>query len=90
VRPPGGESLADTAARVIPYYKKEIEPLLRANANVLIVAHGNSLRALMMYLENISPDEITKIDLPTGQPRLYTFDQDLKMIRVADYRVPGK
>jgi len=86
VRPPGGESLADTAARVIPYYKKEIEPLLTGNVNILIVAHGNSLRALMMHLENISPDEITKIDLPTGQPRLYTFDEDLKIIRVAVYK----
>jgi 2,3-bisphosphoglycerate-dependent phosphoglycerate mutase len=86
VRPPGGESLADTAARVIPYYKKEIEPLLKANANVLIVAHGNSLRALMMYLENISSDQITKIDLPTGQPRLYTLDKDLKIIRIAVYK----
>lgn len=85
VRPPGGESLADTAARVIPYYKKEIEPLLKTNANVLIVAHGNSLRALMMYLENLSPDEIVKIDLPTGQPRLYTFDEQLKIIRIAVY-----
>ena len=79
VRPPGGESLEDTAARVIPYYKKEIEPLLKTGANVLIVAHGNSLRALMMHLENISPDKIAKIDLPTGQPRLYTFDEDLKI-----------
>ena len=90
VRPPGGESLADTAARVISYYKKEIEPLLRTNANVLIVAHGNSLRALMMYVENISSDEIVKIDLPTGQPRLYTFDENLKIIRVAVYKEPDK
>lgn len=90
VRPPGGESLADTAARVIPYYRKDIEPLLKTGANILIVAHGNSLRALMMHLENISPDEIAKIDLPTGQPRLYTFDEHLKIIRVAVYKEPDK
>jgi 2,3-bisphosphoglycerate-dependent phosphoglycerate mutase len=86
VRPPGGESLEDTAARVIPYYKKEIEPLLKANANVLIVAHGNSLRALMMYLENISTEAIAEVNIPTGSPRLYTFDDQLKIIRIAVYK----
>jgi len=86
VKPPGGESLADTAARVIPYYKKEIEPLLKTGSNVLIVAHGNSLRALMMYLENISPEAIAEVDIPTGSPRLYTLDEKLKVIRIAVYK----
>jgi 2,3-bisphosphoglycerate-dependent phosphoglycerate mutase len=71
VRPPGGESLADTAARVIPYYRREIEPLLKKGENVLVVAHGNSLRALMMFLEKISEEEIATVDLHTGQPRGY-------------------
>jgi 2,3-bisphosphoglycerate-dependent phosphoglycerate mutase len=74
VRPPGGESLADTAARVIPYYQRVIEPLLRKEENILVVAHGNSLRALMMHLEHISEDGIANVDLPTGQPRQYIMD----------------
>lgn len=82
VQPPGGESLKDTAARVIPYYQHEIEPLLIAGKNVLIVAHGNSLRALMMYLENIDAAHITDINIPTGAPRIYTFSSHLKLVDV--------
>lgn len=82
VRPPGGESLEDTFNRTVPYYKSEIEPKLKSGENVLIVAHGNSLRALMMYLENISKEEITKVNIPTGLPRLYNFDAELKLIDV--------
>jgi len=84
VRPPGGESLQDTAARVIPYYTKHIEPALKKGENILIVAHGNSLRALMMHLEGIGEDKIATVDLPTGHPRLYTFDEQLKLLS-ADY-----
>jgi 2,3-bisphosphoglycerate-dependent phosphoglycerate mutase len=76
VRPPGGESLADTAARVIPYYQNKIEPLLKKGGNILLVAHGNSLRALMMYLENISEEDISHVDLPTGVPRRYDLSLD--------------
>jgi 2,3-bisphosphoglycerate-dependent phosphoglycerate mutase len=79
VRPPGGESLEDTAARVIPYYKKEIEPLLKRRENILIVAHGNSLRALMMYLEHISEDKIADVNLPTGIPRQYNLNEQLQV-----------
>ncbi|MBS1915256.1 MAG: 2,3-bisphosphoglycerate-dependent phosphoglycerate mutase [Bacteroidetes bacterium] len=86
VKPPGGESLEDTAARVIPYYKKNIEPLLQQNKNILIVAHGNSLRALMMYLENISPQAIAEVNLPTGAPRVYTISNDLKVLRIIVYK----
>jgi 2,3-bisphosphoglycerate-dependent phosphoglycerate mutase len=74
VRPPGGESLADTAARVLPYYQAAIEPILREGKNVLIVAHGNSLRALMMSLEGISEEAIPEVNLPTGVPRRYELD----------------
>jgi 2,3-bisphosphoglycerate-dependent phosphoglycerate mutase len=77
VRPPGGESLADTAARVMPYYINNIEPYLKKGENILIVAHGNSLRSLMMHLEHIGEDAIANVDLPTGIPRLYTFDERL-------------
>ena len=79
VVPPGGESLENTAARVLPYYHAQIEPLLRAGQNILIVAHGNSLRALMMYLENISPEAIAEVNLPTGVPRMYTMDGELRV-----------
>jgi 2,3-bisphosphoglycerate-dependent phosphoglycerate mutase len=82
VRPPDGESLEDTFNRTIPYYKSEIEPKLKDGKNILIVAHGNSLRALMMYLENISHEEIAKINIPTGSPRNYVFDENMKILRV--------
>jgi len=75
--PPGGESLEDTYNRMIPYYTNEIEPHLREGKNILIVAHGNSLRALMMYLEKINPTAIEQIDLATGAPRLYKLDASL-------------
>jgi 2,3-bisphosphoglycerate-dependent phosphoglycerate mutase len=80
VRPPGGESLEDTFNRTVPYYKTVIEPRVQAGENVLIVAHGNSLRALMMYLENISPEAMVQVNIPTGVPRLYNFDKNLQLI----------
>jgi 2,3-bisphosphoglycerate-dependent phosphoglycerate mutase len=80
VRPPGGESLQDTAERVIPYYTAQIEPLLKKGENILIVAHGNSLRALMMYLEHISEDGIADVNIPTGVPRVYTMDEQLRIV----------
>jgi len=83
VHPPGGESLEDTFNRVIPYYKTEIEPKLKERKNILIVAHGNSLRALMMYLENISAEEIAAINIPTGMPRNYVFDNNLEITSAA-------
>jgi 2,3-bisphosphoglycerate-dependent phosphoglycerate mutase len=82
IRPPGGESLADTAARVIPYYQTAIQPLLAAAQNILVVAHGNSLRSLMMFLENINQDEISHVDLPTGVPRRYILTPELKIEKV--------
>ena len=82
--PPGGESLLDTYNRVVPYYKTEIEPKLKMGQNVLLVAHGNSLRSLMMYLENINPLEIVKVNIATGVPRLYTFETDLHLCSVRD------
>lgn len=74
-QPPHGESLADTHARVIPYFKTAILPHLQAGQPVLVVAHGNSLRALMMELEHISPEDIEKVELATGIPRQYEYDQ---------------
>ncbi|MBX2923490.1 MAG: 2,3-bisphosphoglycerate-dependent phosphoglycerate mutase [Chitinophagaceae bacterium] len=82
IKPPGGESLKETAERVIPFYQHEMEPLLVADKNVLVVAHGNSLRALMMYLEKISVDAIASVNIPTGTPRVYTFSSHLKLVDV--------
>ncbi len=69
--PPGGESLKDTAARVQPYYLEHIWPHLAAGKNVIVAAHGNSLRALMMYLEKLSEEEILDLELATAAPQLY-------------------
>jgi len=73
VPPPGGESLKDTAARTLPYYKAEIEPRLKAGKTVLVAAHGNSLRALVMAIEGLTPEEILKREIATGQPTLYAI-----------------
>jgi 2,3-bisphosphoglycerate-dependent phosphoglycerate mutase len=81
VPPPNGESLKDTTARVIPYYKVEIEPQLKAGKNVVIAAHGNSLRALIMYLENMTPAQILEFEIGTGIPRLYELDENLKVLK---------
>ena len=71
VPPPGGESLKNTAERVLPYFELEIRPKIKEGLNVLVAAHGNSLRALVMELENISQDEIVKLEIATGDPLTY-------------------
>ncbi len=80
VAPPNGESLKDTAARVIPYWESKIVPDLKAGKNILISAHGNSLRALVMYLEKISEQDIVKTEIPTGHPKFYLLDKDLNIL----------
>ena len=80
VPPPNGESLKDTAERVLPYYKENIEPLLKQGKNIIISAHGNSLRALIMYLENLTPDEILKKELGTARPIIYQLDENAKVL----------
>jgi len=74
VAPPNGESLKDTADRVIPYFQAEIEPFLKQNKSILVVAHGNSLRALIMYLEKMTGEEIVKFEIATGVPYMYLLD----------------
>jgi 2,3-bisphosphoglycerate-dependent phosphoglycerate mutase len=74
VPPPGGESLKDTAARVLPYYESQILPELLANKTVLIVAHGNSLRSLVMRLEDLSREAVLELNIPTGAPLFYDMD----------------
>lgn len=77
IPPPNGESLKNTAERVIPYFKKEIEPCLQAGQNVLVVAHGNSLRALIMHLEKMTPEQILEFEIGTAQPRKYVMGNEL-------------
>ena len=74
VRPPGGESLKDTAERVLPYYEKAIKPRLLAGETILIAAHGNSLRALVMELEQLTKEQVLELNIPTGAPLLYELD----------------
>ena len=74
---PDTESLKDTIARVLPYWESRIAPELRAGKRVLISAHGNSLRALVKHLSHISDDEITGLEIPTGQPIVYERNDDL-------------
>ena len=76
VAPPGGESLKDTAARVLPYYVQEILPQVLRGKRVLVSAHGNSLRALVMVLDRLSPQEIVKRELGTGVPMIYRLNAD--------------
>jgi 2,3-bisphosphoglycerate-dependent phosphoglycerate mutase len=76
VPPPGGESLKDTAARVLPYYRQQIEPMVASGKTVLVAAHGNSLRALVMAIEGLTPDEILKREIATGQPTIYRLKDD--------------
>jgi 2,3-bisphosphoglycerate-dependent phosphoglycerate mutase len=76
VAPPGGESLKDTAARVLPYYVKEILPRVLRGERVLVSAHGNSLRALVMVLDRLSPEQIVKRELGTGVPMIYRLNPD--------------
>ena len=75
------ESLKDTIARVVPYYNDVIVPDIKAGKKVLIAAHGNSLRALVKYLDNISDKEIVDLNIPTGVPLVYELDKDLKPIK---------
>ena len=75
------ESLKDTVARVIPYYESTIVPDIKSGKRILIAAHGNSLRALVKYLDNISDAEIAELNIPTGIPLVYELDADLKPIK---------
>ncbi|MCM8819167.1 MAG: 2,3-bisphosphoglycerate-dependent phosphoglycerate mutase, partial [Candidatus Omnitrophica bacterium] len=75
------ECLKDTVERFLPYWHHVIAPTIRAGKRVIIVAHGNSLRALVKYLDNISDEDIVNLNIPTGIPLIYELDKDLKPIR---------
>ena len=76
VNPPNGESLKDTAARVLPYYEAHILPELKAGHDIIIAAHGNSLRALVMKLDNLSKEAVIELNIPTGAPLLYEINSE--------------
>lgn len=80
VPPPNGESLEMTQQRVAPYYNEQIVPMLQQGKNILVVAHGNSLRALIMFVEQLSPEEILKTEVATGIPITYELDHDLSIL----------
>ena len=80
VRPPGGESLKDTAERVLPYYERTIKPYLLNGDTILVAAHGNSLRALIMELEQLSREQVLELNIPTGAPLLYELDGTGKVV----------
>lgn len=74
INPPGGESLKDTAARTLPYYDATIWPEVKAGRNVIVAAHGNSLRSIIMKLEELTPEQIIKVEIATGVPIVYRLD----------------
>ena len=84
IPPPDGESLKDTADRVLPYFEAEIMPKVVSGSSILIAAHGNSLRALIMKLDSISPEDIVKLEIPTGAPIQYEFTIDLSLIHISE------
>jgi 2,3-bisphosphoglycerate-dependent phosphoglycerate mutase len=79
VPPPGGESLKDTAARTLPYYEDVILPFVKEGETVLVAAHGNSLRSMVMAIEKLTPDEILKRELATGEPVVYRITKSGKL-----------
>jgi 2,3-bisphosphoglycerate-dependent phosphoglycerate mutase len=80
VAPPGGESLKDTAARTLPYYEATIWPELKASKNVIVSAHGNSLRSVVMKLDSLTPEQILKVEIGTGVPIIYRLDAEGRVV----------
>ncbi|MBU2533096.1 MAG: 2,3-bisphosphoglycerate-dependent phosphoglycerate mutase [Alphaproteobacteria bacterium] len=78
--PPGGESLKDTSERTLPYFEAEIIPQLKAGKTVIVAAHGNSLRSIVMQLDELGPDEVVKLEIATGVPIIYRLDSDAKVL----------
>jgi len=81
VPPPNGESLKDTAARTLPYFREKILPLAQRSENVIVVAHGNSLRSIVMELDQLSKEEILQLNLTTGVPIVYDIDSTGKVLK---------
>jgi 2,3-bisphosphoglycerate-dependent phosphoglycerate mutase len=88
IAPPGtgGESLKDTAARTIPYFEEKIIPCLKKGQNVLVAAHGNSLRSIVMHLEHLTREQVLELNLDTAVPRVYEMDSNLKILSSKDLK----
>ena len=80
IAPPNGESLKDTAARTPPYFEKKIVPDLKAGKNILVSAHGNSLRSIVMKLDKLTKEQVLELNLGTGVPIIYDFDKNFKIL----------
>jgi len=80
---PKGENLGMVVARVVPFWQDQVVPLLKDHKNILITGHGNSLRALVKYLENVPKDAMDTIDIPNAQPIIYEFDSQANLIKRA-------
>ena len=85
IPPPGGESLKDTGERVLPFFMKEILPHVCDGKNILVAAHGNSLRSLIKFLDNISNEDIVKLEIPTGAPIHYVINEDGSVVSKKDF-----
>ena len=85
IPPPGGESLKDTGERALPFFMKEIHPHVCRGKNVLVAAHGNSLRSLIKFLDNISDEDIVKLEIPTGAPIHYVINGDGLVVSKKDF-----
>jgi 2,3-bisphosphoglycerate-dependent phosphoglycerate mutase len=79
VAPPGGESLKDTAARTLPYFESAIVPALRAGQNLLVAAHGNSLRSIVMHLDRLNKQQVLELNIATGVPIVYELDEEMRV-----------
>ena len=80
IAPPNGESLKDTAARTLPYFDNVIVPELKAGKNIIIAAHGNSLRSIVMHLDKLTREQVLELNLGTAVPIIYQFDKDMKIV----------
>lgn len=80
VQPPNGESLKDTLARVLPYWESAILPCVKKGENLIVAAHGNSLRSLVMHLDSLSKEAVLELNIPTGVPLVYTMDTNGKAL----------
>jgi len=87
IAPPKGESLKMTSKRTIPYFKKEILPELKKGKEIIISAHGNSLRSIIMLIENLTADEIIEVELPTGKPIVYEIDEKAKFFKIISKKI---
>ncbi len=86
VAPPGGESLKMTAERTLPYYERMIVPFLKQGKNVLVAAHGNSLRSMVMFLDKLTEQQVLELNLDTGVPRVYEISRDLQVMSRKELR----